>query len=136
MHDININRVVVSGSLTRDPQLYTLPGGETVCNLRVACNTTDHRVTQDGCRDKVNYFDVKVYGADAEAVSHCAHKGNALMVEGRLDWREWETVEGRQVQSVCILAEALEPLEAPSRDEGVLAVDWDSLLASVNVSTG
>ncbi|HEY7891161.1 MAG TPA: single-stranded DNA-binding protein [Solirubrobacteraceae bacterium] len=136
MYEVNINRVVVSGYLTRDPQLYTLPGGEVVCNLRVACNTTNHRVTQDGCKDKVNYFDIKVYGADAENIGHCAHKGNAVMVEGRLDWREWETIEGRQAQSVCILAEALEPLEAVSKDHDVLDVDWDALLASMNVISG
>lgn len=136
MHAININRVVVSGHLTRNPQLHILPGGRLVCNLRVACNTTDHRVTPDGCRDKVNYFDVKVYGAQARSISSCAHKGQALMVEGRLDWREWETVEGRQVQSVCILAEALESLDAPSRDGDALAFDWDALLTSMNVISG
>lgn len=135
MHAININRVLVSGNLTRDPQLHTLPGGEVVCNLRVACNTTDHSVTPGRCRDKVNYFDVKVYGAEARAVSDRTQKGHPVMVEGRLDWREWETIEGHPAQSVSILAEVLEPLEnkARSDQEDVLAVDWDALLSSMNV---
>jgi len=134
MHAINVNRVVVSGNLTRDPQLHTLPGGEVVCNLRVACNTTNHRVTPAGCQEKVNYFDVKVYGAEAEAVSHRAHKGHPVMVEGHLDWREWETIEGHQAQSVSILADALEHLDdGPHENEDALAVDWDELLSSMNI---
>jgi single-stranded DNA-binding protein len=56
------------------------------------------------------------------------------MVEGRLDWREWETIEGHPVQSVSILAEVLEPLEnVVNGEDDVLAVDWDALLSSVNV---
>jgi single-strand DNA-binding protein len=134
VYAININRVLVSGNLTRDPQLHTLPGGEVVCNLRVACNTTDHSVAPDRCTDKVNYFDVKVYGAEARSISDRAHKGHPVMVEGRLDWREWETIEGHPVQSVSILAEVLEPLEnVVNGEDDVLAVDWDALLSSVNV---
>jgi single-strand DNA-binding protein len=134
MHAINVNRVVVSGNLTRDPQLYKLPSGEVVCNLRVACNTTNHRVTPEGCQEKVNYFDVKIYGAEAEAASHRAHKGHPVMVEGRLEWREWETIEGHQAQSVSILADALEPLDGDSANEqDVFAVDWDALLTSMKI---
>jgi single-strand DNA-binding protein len=134
MYAINVNRVLVSGSVVRDPQLHMLPSGETVCNLRLACNTTDHRVTPEGCREKINYFDVKVYGAEAKAVSRRTQKGHAVMVEGRLDWREWETIEGHPVQSLSILAEVLEPLASIAKQrEDPLAVDWDSLLASVNV---
>ena len=134
MHAININRVLLSGELIRDPQLHTLPGGEVVCNLRVACNTTDHSVAPDRCTDKVNYFDVKVYGTEARTISSRTQKGHPVMIEGKLDWREWETIEGHPVQSVSILAEALEPMERPTRGEtDPLAVDWDALLSSMNV---
>jgi single-strand DNA-binding protein len=111
MHAVNINRVVVSGSLAREPRLHRLPRGESVCNLLVACQTPDRVACEQTHAQKLNYFDVKVYGEQAEQASRQMHRGEGLIVEGRLDWREWETVEGHCAHTVSILAETLASLE-------------------------
>jgi single-strand DNA-binding protein len=114
---MSINRVVLTGNLTQDPELRTLPSGTTVCSLRVASNT--RRRTADGSwEDKPNYFDVRVWGAQGEACARFLSRGRAIGVDGRLEWREFETRDGQKRQAVEIVADAVEFLsgdQAPSR---------------------
>ena len=85
----NINSVVVTGNLTRDPELRHTPSGTPVCKLRIAVNT--RRKTGDGnWEDKPNYFDVTVWGAQGENCSTYLVKGRPVAISGRLEWREWE----------------------------------------------
>jgi|SRR6478672_5938559 single-strand DNA-binding protein len=101
----NINRVVVAGNLTRDPELRQLPSGTSVCKLRVAVNTRiKDRETQQWT-DKPNYFDVTVWGAQGESCSRYLQKGSGILVDGRLEWREWDAQDGTKRQSVEIIAE-------------------------------
>ena len=111
----NINRVVITGNLTRDPELRSLPSGTSVCSLRVACNT--RRKGQGGeWEDKPNYFDVTVWGAQGENCAKFLSKGRPIAVDGRLEWREWETPEGQKRQAVDIIADSVQFLG--SRDDG------------------
>ncbi len=106
----NINRVVLIGRLTHDPELRTLPSGTSVCSLRVACNTT--RKDADGeFREKPNYFSVSAFGPLGESVSRYMHRGSRVAIDGRLEWREWETVEGGKRQAVEIVAESVQFLD-------------------------
>jgi single-strand DNA-binding protein len=94
----NINRVVLVGRLTRDPELRALPSGSSVCDVRIACNSS--RKDADGeFHEKPNFFDVSVYGSQAETVSSYMHKGSRVAVDGRLDWREWETDDQQKRQA-------------------------------------
>jgi single-strand DNA-binding protein len=111
MQPANINHVVLTGSLTRDPELYLLPSGAKVCNLRLACNTTNQKAHTPSCKDKTNYFDVKLYGTHAATAKRSMHKGVLVAVDGRLDWREWETMEGHTAQTVSIIADAVQCLD-------------------------
>src|SRR5947209_1909472 len=89
----NINRVVLVGNLTRDPELRTTPGGTSVCKLRLAVNSRTKGA--DGqWADKPNYFDVTVWGNQAESCSQYLSKGRPVGVDGRLDWREWDAEGG------------------------------------------
>ena len=63
MASTNINRVVLTGNLTRDPELRSLPSGTSVCNLRIASNTRRKDGSTGEWVDKPNYFDVTVWGA-------------------------------------------------------------------------
>ena len=91
----NINRVVVSGNLTRDPELRSTPGGTSVCSLRIAVNS--RRKDESGqWVDKPNYFDVTVWGAQGENCAQYLAKGRPVAVDGRLNWREWEAKDGVQ----------------------------------------
>ncbi len=112
----NINSVVITGNLTRDPELRSTGGGTPVCELRVAVNS--RRKDQSGnWVDKPNYFDVTVFGAQGENCATYLSKGRPVAVEGRLDWREWEAKDGSgKRQAVSIIANTVQFLG--SRDGG------------------
>jgi single-strand DNA-binding protein len=96
--------VVITGNLTRDPELRHLGSGTAVCELRVAVNTS--RKDQSGnWVDKANYFDVVVWGAQGENCATYLGKGRPVAIEGRLDWSEWEAKDGSgKRQAVRIVA--------------------------------
>ncbi len=103
----NVNVVVVTGNLTRDPELRHTGGGTAVCDLRVAVNS--RRKDQSGnWVDKPNYFDVTVWGAQGENCAQYLSKGRPVAIEGRLDWREWEAKDGGKRQAVQIIANTVQ----------------------------
>jgi len=104
----NINRVIITGNLTRDPELRTVPStGNSVCSLRVACNTSRKDASGQWV-DKPNYFDVTVWGAQGENCANYLSKGRPVAVDGRLDWREWEDKDNNKRQSVEIIADRVQ----------------------------
>jgi single-strand DNA-binding protein len=122
----NINRVVVSGNLTRDPELRSTPGGTSVCSLRIAVNS--RRKDESGSWvDKPNYFDVTVWGAQGENCAQYLAKGRPVAVDGRLNWREWEAKDGSKRQSVDIIADSVQFLgsrdAAPAQSNGTVESD-------------
>ena len=104
----NINRVILTGNLTRDPELRTLPSGMSVCSLRIACNTRRKDNQTGEWVDKPNYFDVTVWGAQGENCSRFLSKGRPVAIDGRLEWREWEAEGGQKRQAVQIIADAVQ----------------------------
>jgi len=103
----NINRVVLTGNLTRDPELRSTSGGTSVCSLRIACNTRRRNSAGDW-EDKPNYFDVTVWGAQGENCANYLSKGRPVAVDGRLEWREWEDKQGNKRQSIDIIADSVQ----------------------------
>ncbi|MCL2770140.1 MAG: single-stranded DNA-binding protein [Solirubrobacterales bacterium] len=104
----NINRVVLTGNLTRDPELRALPSGTSVCDLRVACNTRRKNNQTGEWEDRPNYFNVKVWGAQGENASRFLSKGRPVAIDGRLEWREWEAQDGAKRQAVDIIADSVQ----------------------------
>jgi single-strand DNA-binding protein len=104
----NLNVVVITGNLTRDPELRSLPSGTSVCDLRVAVNTRRKNGATGEWEDKPNYFDVKVWGAQGENCARFLSKGRPVAVQGRLEWREWETQDGQKRQAVDIIADSVQ----------------------------
>jgi single-strand DNA-binding protein len=102
----NINRVVLTGNLTADPELRSLPSGMAICKLRVACNT--RRKENGEWVDKPNYFDVTVWGAQGENCARYLSKGRPVAIDGRLEWREWENQEGQKRQAIDIVADSVQ----------------------------
>jgi single-strand DNA-binding protein len=111
----NINRVVLTGNLTRDPELRSTGSGTPVCSLRLACNTR-RKDSSGQWVDKPNYFDVTVWGAQGENCAQYLSKGRPVAVDGRLEWREWDTPEGNKRQAIDIVADSVQFLG--SRDGG------------------
>jgi single-strand DNA-binding protein len=112
----NINSVVITGNLTKDPELRSTSGGTSICKLRVAVNSRRKDGQTGEWVDKPNYFDVTVWGAQGENCSNYLSKGRPVAVQGRLDWREWESQDGGKRQAVEIIAESVQFLG--SRDGG------------------
>ena len=108
MASTNINRVVLTGNLTRDPELRSLPSGMSVCSLRIASNTRRKDNSTGEWVDKPNYFDVTVWGAQGENCANYLSKGRPVAVDGRLEWREWEDKQGNKRQSVDIIADSVQ----------------------------
>ncbi|HKJ36703.1 MAG TPA: single-stranded DNA-binding protein [Solirubrobacterales bacterium] len=114
----NINRVTVTGNLTRDPELRSTPNGTSVCGLRVAVNSRRKDGSTGEWVDKPNYFDVTVWGAQGENCANYLSKGRPVAVDGRLDWREWQDKEGNKRQSVDIIADTVQFLGSRGDDSG------------------
>ncbi len=104
----NLNVVVLTGNLTRDPELRSLPSGTSVCDMRVAVNTRRKNSATGDWEDKPNYFDVKVWGAQGENCARFLSKGRPVGVQGRLEWREWETQDGQKRQAIDIIADSVQ----------------------------
>ena len=111
----DINRVTIVGRLTRDPELRHLPSGTAVLQLGVAVNG---RQKDDGGNwiDKPNFFDVKVFGNQADTLNTHLSKGRRIGVDGRLDWSSWEAQDGSKRSKVEIIAQSVQFLD--SRGEG------------------
>jgi single-strand DNA-binding protein len=112
----NINRVIITGNLTSDPELRSLPSGMSVCKLRVAVNTRRKDNATGEWADKPNFFDVTVWGAQGENSARYLSKGRPVAIDGRLEWREWQDQQGNKRQSIDIIADTVQFLGG--RDEG------------------
>jgi single-strand DNA-binding protein len=107
MAGTNINRVVLTGNLTRDPELRSIPSGTSVCSLRLASNTR-RKDASGNWVEKPNFFDVTVWGAQGENCAQYLSKGRPVAVDGRLEWREWEDQNGNKRQSIDIIADSVQ----------------------------
>ncbi len=117
----NINRVVLVGNLTRDPELRHTPSGTPVCSLRLAVNT--RRKDESGqWTDKPNYFDVTVWGQQGENCAQYLAKGRPVAIDGRLEWREWEAQDGSKRQAVEVVADSVQFLGGRPESEGAAYV--------------
>ena len=104
----NINRVIITGNLTKDPELGSIPSSSTsVCSLRVACNGR-RRSASGEWEDQPNYFDVTVWGQQGENCHKYLKKGRPVAIDGRLRWREWTNQDGQKRQAVDIIADSVQ----------------------------
>jgi single-strand DNA-binding protein len=107
MAGTNINRVIITGNLTRDPELRTFGQGGSVCSLRVAVNSRRKNNQTGEWEEQPNYFDVTVWGAQGENCAKYLRKGRPVAVDGRLHWREYES-DGHKRQAVDIIADSVQ----------------------------
>jgi len=111
----DLNRVTLVGRLTRDPELRHTGAGDPICSIRLAVSS---RARDEGGNwgDRSNYFDVTVFGRQAQTAADYLAKGRRIGVDGRLSWREWQAQDGSKRQSVEVIANDLFFLD--SRGEG------------------
>jgi single-strand DNA-binding protein len=113
----NINRVVLVGNLTRDPELKHTPGGTAVTSLRIAVNGRKKDETGQWV-DKPNYFSVSVFGNQAESCAQYLSKGRPVAIDGRLEWREWQQQDGTKREAVEVVADSVQFLGSRGDGEG------------------
>jgi single-strand DNA-binding protein len=113
----NINRVVLVGNLTRDPELRHTPGGTPVCSLRVAVN--DRKRDESGnWIDAPNYFSISVFGNQAENCAQYLSKGRPVGIDGKLRWREWQAQDGSKREAVEVVADSVQFLGGRGDGDG------------------
>ena len=113
----SVNRVVLVGNLTRDPELRHTPSGMAVCSLRIAVNSRQKQA--DGqWGEKPNYFSVTVWGNQGESCAQYLSKGRPVAVDGRLDWREYQAQDGSKREAVEIVADSVQFLGSRQDGEG------------------
>lgn len=118
MIDMGINRVTVSGNLTRDPELRATNSGLSVLNIGMAVN--DRRKNQETGQweDQPNFVDVTVFGARADALSSILSKGFKIAVDGKLRWSQWENKQGERRSKLEIIADEIELMTARGESGG------------------
>jgi single-strand DNA-binding protein len=114
----NINRVIITGNLTRDPELRSTGGGLSVASLRIATNTRRKDSASGEWVDQPNYFSVTVFGRQGETAAQYLSKGRGVAIDGRLSWREYQDKEGNKRESVEIIAENVQFLSSPDGGGG------------------
>ena len=111
------SKAIITGNLTRDPDLRTTPNGASVCSFSVAVNRV-YRDASGEQKEDVSFIDCSAWGKLAEMISQYAKKGTGVLVSGRLDQRSWEDKETHQKRSrVEIVVEDFNFTGAP-RDNG------------------
>jgi single-strand DNA-binding protein len=108
----SLNKVFLIGNLTRPPELRYTPSGTAVADLRLAVNR--NYTTQGGDRrEETSFFTVVVWGKQAETCGEYLDKGSPILVEGRLQTREWEGKDGQKRTVVEVVAERVQFMGRP-----------------------
>jgi single-strand DNA-binding protein len=109
----SLNRIVLLGNLTRDPEVRYTPSGTPVARLGLAVN---NRIKQgDEWRDDPCFVDVVVFGKQAESCGEYLNKGRTILIEGRLQYRTWESQEGQKRSKHEVLADRVQFLPKAAR---------------------
>jgi single-strand DNA-binding protein len=102
-----INKAIIYGNLTRDPELKSLPSGAQVCEFGVATN----RVWKDkngAKQESTDYHNIVVFGRQAELVKQYLHKGAGVFLEGRIQTRSWDAKDGTKRYRTEIVADRIQ----------------------------
>jgi single-strand DNA-binding protein len=115
----DLNRVVLTGRLTKDPDMKSLADGTAILSIRLAFGTRRKDQTTGQWADQSNYVDVTLFGTRAESLSRLLEKGRLIGVEGRLRWSEWDDKNtGDKRSKIDIIADNIELLGGKSEGGG------------------
>lgn len=114
----DINRVILIGRLTRDPELKSTNGGNYFCRFSLASNRNIYNRQTGESRDEVGFFDCVAWGKSAETIHKYLQKGRRICVEGNLRWSSWETTDGKKQSKVEINVEGFQFLDAKQDGAG------------------
>jgi len=101
---MSLNRVILMGHLTRDPEVKYTPSGTVVCKFTLALN--NKYVSNGATKEDVTFVDVVAWNKQAETLNQYIKKGNALIVEGRLSQQRWETEDGQKRSKIEVVLQS------------------------------
>jgi single-strand DNA-binding protein len=114
---IELNKVLLAGRLTRDPELKYLPSGTAVCELRVASGRTYYDKNANERKEETLFINVTAWGKSAEFVNQYFTKGKAIFIEGRLKQDQWER-DGQKHERISVVADRVQFAEPKSAEQG------------------
>lgn len=104
---MNLNKVIIVGRVTADPQLRTTPGGQSVTTLGVATNRT--WTDKNGAKqEEAEFHNVVIWGRQAEVATQFLTKGATVLIEGRIRTRSWTDKQGAQRRTTEIMSERMQ----------------------------
>lgn len=112
---MSINRVVISGNLTRDPDLRSTASGMPVLGFGVAVNDRRKNQQTGEWEDYPNFIDCTMFGARAQSVFRFLSKGSKVAIEGKLRWSQWER-DGQKRSKIEVIVDEIEFMT--SRNDG------------------
>lgn len=121
MSDVSINRVNISGNLTRDPELRSTSGGTQILSFGVAVNDRRRNPQTGEWEDYPNFVDCVIFGARAEALSRFLRKGSKVAIEGKLRYSSWEAKDGSRRSKLEVVVDEVEFL-SPRNGNGAAPV--------------
>lgn len=102
---MSINRVVLIGRPTRDPEFRSTQSGTSLLSFRLAFNTRRKNASTGQWEDSPNFIDVTLFGNRAESLKDVLRKGSLIGVDGKLRWREWESPSGEKRSAIEVVAD-------------------------------
>lgn len=113
---MSINRVTITGNLTRDPELRALPSGSSVLSFGVAVNDRWRNPQTQQWEDRPNYIDCVMFGNRAQSLANILHRGMKVAIEGKLRWSQWQDREsGKNRSKIEVVVDEVEFMS--SRDQ-------------------
>jgi len=115
---MNLNKAIIVGRITQDPQLRTTPSGQTVCNFSIATNRTWTNNETREKQEKVEFHNIVAWSRLAEIANQYLTKGTLVMIEGRIETRSWDDQAGNKKYRTEIVAENMQLGPRPSGQVG------------------
>lgn len=114
---MSINRVIISGNLTRDPELRRTQSGMAIMSFGVAVNDRRRNQQTGEWEDYANFVDCTMFGNRAESLSNYLSKGTKVAIEGKLRWSQWER-DGQKRSKLEVIVDELEFMSSRDRQGG------------------
>ena len=114
----SLNKVLLIGNLTRDPDVRMMGNGRPVCNFGLALNRS-YKDAEGNRKDETTFVEVESFGPRAEAIGKFFAKGRAIFIEGRLKLDQWESKEGEKRSALKVVLDSFEFVD--SKQEGTSA---------------
>ncbi len=124
---MSFNKTILMGNLTRDPEIRSLPSGQTVTNFGLAVNETWTDKTSGEKREEVCFVDVDAWGRQGEVVLEYFSKGKPILVEGKLKFRTWEADDGSKRSKHSITLDRFSFVGSRNDSNGASSEDLDEV---------